>query len=600
MNLIEIEKNIIPFLRKNVLAVFSWTFVICYTLFGLVIPFLRFNKLVNWDMVGLYFSAWYEKMYLFPKIIGWNPFFFLGYPQHQFYPPLYAYLTAALSYIIPLNLAFKIMFIITIILLPLSFYYFVKSFGFDRKISSALMMIMFSILFLFPTSYYGGNFQSTFTVGLITHALGMALFFFYFGALHKSVNSKNKKFILPSVLFALIILTHIIAAFAATFVAIAYVICYIQKKGSMKFIIKHITLVFLLCAFWIIPFIAKRAWLAAIPVGINEGYTMIGLTALWLIIIFFTKNEKVLPVAIFIVLILFFSFIATYFIYLPIHLYRFMMYLYILIPFAFVTVKKYYKIIGWILFITALAFILFAPRIHSEGANSLDLQKLNLTIENNSRVLILPAIINEATPHIIQHLFPMENKVLSLKGLYVESAKNGKYIFYIDKELNPKNSFTWWEPIQTEKISSNFSQLKIIIEHQISLFNINWIIGQEDMLTENITIYNYSIDKKIVDCLILNNISLINKNNSIYLDSGSLNNCSFNSSNLNISLGNVYYVYNQTLKKEQKIASYKNEDYYLYKSGNFSLFEILNYTPKVVKDNWNDKVLDWFLSKNFR
>src|SRR3989344_4777564 len=75
----------------------------------LIIPFLRFNDLYIWDMAGQYFSSWYVKEYLFPRIIGWNPYFFAGFPQNQFYPPLYSYLTALLSFIMPLEWAFKLL-----------------------------------------------------------------------------------------------------------------------------------------------------------------------------------------------------------------------------------------------------------------------------------------------------------------------------------------------------------------------------------------------------------------------------------------------------------------------------------------------------------
>ena len=67
--------------------------------------------------------------------------------------------------------------------------------------------------------------HATFIVGLVAHALGMALFFFYAGVLEKCFKER-KGVILLSVLFTLIILTHIVAAFAAAMLLISYFIMY--------------------------------------------------------------------------------------------------------------------------------------------------------------------------------------------------------------------------------------------------------------------------------------------------------------------------------------------------------------------------------------
>src|SRR3989344_166532 len=89
-----------------------WIFFISIELFiiiFLIIPFLLNNSLETTDMTAHYFSAWYTKEYLFPNIIGWNPFHYLGFPQNQFYPPLFTLLTVYLSFIFPLKISFKIL-----------------------------------------------------------------------------------------------------------------------------------------------------------------------------------------------------------------------------------------------------------------------------------------------------------------------------------------------------------------------------------------------------------------------------------------------------------------------------------------------------------
>jgi len=592
-------------LPKETLNWCSFTFIYTYLTFGIILPFLRFNKLVNWDMIGLYFSAWYQKLYLFPKIIGWNPFFFLGYAQHQFYPPLYAYTTAALSYLMPLELAFKLIFVLILLLTPLSFYYLMRSFQINKNLSAALMVAMFGILFLFPTQSYGGNMSSTFNVGLITHTLGMMLFFFYFGALQRSIDSKKINFILPAVLFSLIILSHIVAAFAAAFVFLAYFICNLNAKNKIFSLLKQGILIFLLTAFWTIPFIAKREWLSSVPIGAENSYFLLGITILLLTALFFRKEEKTVPLALFIVLTLFFSFIATYFILIPIHLYRFMMYLYLLVPLILTIVlgNRYQKIFIWLLLLTGIIIILASAPVHPEGSPDINIEKFKVNISANERVLILPSIINSATPHILQHKIPIENNLHAIKGLYIESAKNGRYIFDIEQELNPKGSFTWASLIDYNKIPHNISKLEKILPYQLNLFNINWIVGREDLTDVNLTIFNFSVSPSLVNNLSLSNATyIIDKNNKFFINWSSIANLT-NSSNIslslkNSSLGSVYYAQVKLFEKEQYLAYHKDEKYYLFSSGNHSLIEVLNYTPKKIESDWTNETINWLLSEN--
>src|SRR5438093_11886898 len=65
---------------------------------ALLVPFLRHNNLLEWDFPGHYAAAWYLKNHLFPWPTGWNPYYYCGYPQGLFYPPLAHYLAALLGF----------------------------------------------------------------------------------------------------------------------------------------------------------------------------------------------------------------------------------------------------------------------------------------------------------------------------------------------------------------------------------------------------------------------------------------------------------------------------------------------------------------------
>src|SRR3989344_8639198 len=140
-----------------------WIFLII----KLLIPFFLYNNLHIQDMVGHYFSAWYTKEYLWPDLFGWNPFHYFGFPQNQFYPPLYTLVTVLFSFVLPLELSFKIVLSAAVIATPLSFYYFCRKIGFDQLKDSVCMLGMMSMLF-FIGGNVGGNFVGTFTVGFVT------------------------------------------------------------------------------------------------------------------------------------------------------------------------------------------------------------------------------------------------------------------------------------------------------------------------------------------------------------------------------------------------------------------------------------------------
>ena len=115
---------------------------------------------------------------------GWNPFFFAGFPQNLFYPPLFSYFTAVLSFLIPLLWAFKAVVLLSLILTPLSIYYCARKFDFSKLKSSVIAMAVIAIMML-PDSLVsrvvlGGMFQATFNVGLVTNALALPIFFFFY------------------------------------------------------------------------------------------------------------------------------------------------------------------------------------------------------------------------------------------------------------------------------------------------------------------------------------------------------------------------------------------------------------------------------------
>lgn len=534
----------------KIILIGIWAFIFLYLLIFIIIPFLRYGSVTNWDMAGHYFSAWYQKEYLFPNVIGWNPYFFLGHPQNQFYPPLYFYLTALLAQVFSLELSFKLVLAMALLLMPFAFYYFVRSFEISKMQSSSLMLFMFSLLFVSKYSHIGGDLHSTFDIGLVSHLLGLMLFFFYFGSLIRGV--KANKFLLASVLLALLALTHVVVAFAGAIAFISIAFSSISDRKSSLFFIKHGTLAFLLSAFWAIPFLAKINYLNSVKIGYFSPYLylILGGILIYSAISSFQQNKKFYPIAFFLLIMLFLSILGSSYSNMPFHFYRLTLFMVLLFPLAFVSLfKKEFKLISLLFIFVSLFIILSSPHLEIRSEKIPDLQLLTNT--SDGRIFVVASPNKESQPHFLQHEIPKENKAIALRGLYVESSKNGAFVLNLEKEID-KNSLAWGNYIHYDLLTNNSNKSAEILPYQFNLFNVNYVV-------------------------------------------------SFHNSSNNLT---------KEWKELEKVTTFISPatllelyDYTLYKVGNSSLIEVLDYKPRMVNltnATWYYASMRWFLSEDIK
>ncbi|MEM3122390.1 MAG: hypothetical protein QXH60_03035, partial [Candidatus Pacearchaeota archaeon] len=448
----------------------------------------------------------------------------------------------------PLEWAFKFILSVIILLTPISFYYFLRSFDLSKEKSSIVALCLYALLFMFPNEHYGGNFHATFNVGLVANALALVLLFFYLGALNKCIKTKN--YILPSIFFSLLLLSHIFTAISGAIAAVViFIISSIKDKKNINYFIKHFLLSFGLAAFWIIPFFAKFSYTSAGRIGLlaNIGYYVLEISLVFLIASWVKKRKVSLVASGIVLAITIFIIVGDWFLALPLHFYRFQLIIYI---FLLIAVISWFEKDNYLIyiFIAAVAFfVIFTVKsFHPEGVLHID--KINLLPENiDGRVLIVASYDKQPSPHIFQHKIPMINRVHTVRGLYVESSKNSKYVFDLEKEIDYYKSLVWGVITDDYLISKNETVVQEILPYQFNLMNINYVV----------TFYKRS-DKW------------------------------------------------EDIKRISFFTSYdgtKLERFYydLYKVSNSSLIEILNYTPKVISDeNWDYEVAKWSLSENIK
>ena len=242
---------------------------------------------------------------IFPKIKWWSPDWYAGFPFLYFYPPLLYYITVILSYVIPLNIAFKLITLAGTFLLPISVFLCLLFLGFKFPIPSLGALLSLAYLFLEKFSIYGANIPST-LAGEFSYSFAFALFFLFIGLLVKGIR-ENKHTISNIFVLSLMVLIHPFSVIVSVLVGfIVFVQSIIQKEAKRVFLylIKVFGIAFSLTAFWSLPFLvllpytSKMSWTKVIKVEeifpsslfVLQIFAVVGI-----IYALFKKDKRILP-----------------------------------------------------------------------------------------------------------------------------------------------------------------------------------------------------------------------------------------------------------------------------------------------------------------
>lgn len=199
-------------LKRNHKKIINLVIFICIFIFLLTYfkPSLILSKttIAGGDTISHYYPAHYMKTYLLPnfKITGWSPGWYAGFPIFHFYMPVCYILASILGYVIGLQIAFKIITILGIFLLPItSFYCFkIMKFKFPMPIIAALMSLIF--LFHQGNSMWGGNIPST-LAGEFSYSLSLSIMVDILGLLPStSVFFSTGEYVMARLFFYVIML----------------------------------------------------------------------------------------------------------------------------------------------------------------------------------------------------------------------------------------------------------------------------------------------------------------------------------------------------------------------------------------------------------
>ena len=158
-----------------------------------------------------------------------------------------------------MQIAYKCVVAGAVLITPLSFYYFTRSFQVER-VQSALAMVGMVILLVAPVSFVaennaiGGTFFSTFHVGLVANALALPLLLTYIGAVVRSLGTR--RILLPGFALASIILCHTLTLLPALLFLAFAIAASIVSRSRVFHLLAHGLLAGLLTLFWTVPFLA--------------------------------------------------------------------------------------------------------------------------------------------------------------------------------------------------------------------------------------------------------------------------------------------------------------------------------------------------------
>ncbi len=489
------------------------------------------------DMGSDYYPALYLKDYLIPhgKLAGWSQGWYLGMPMFQFYFLPSFVLMALLSYLIPLEIAFKLVTALGIFMLPLCAW---LSFRLMRiKFPGPAIAALFTLPFLFmeANSMWGGNIPST-LAGEFSYSISLALTVVFFGLLYRAMEEKGKKYIiLSAVLFTLIITTHVYTAIFAFFSS-SFFLVRIRGKTNRRIstlhklfhldyenFIKLVKIYFvasLISAFWLLPMAGNMEYTTSYAdtwnVKLGEIFPAIIVVFLPLIAIsalYIKENKKAAY--------LFFSILIGYVLFLlaesfgtvNIRFVPFIQLFLMLLAAMGLSIVVEKKLARWKWLAVCALLIVVLLWVQSNVTyigrwiewNYEGFEKKNewgrykavndflSGNQNDPRVVFEHSGSHNAagTVRAFESL-PLFSGRSNMEGLFMQSTPSSPFVFYVQSEMSKENSCPFWNhyPCTTVNIEKGTEHLK--------MFNVKHFIARSDeikALLANDT--EYALAKKI-------------------------------------------------------------------------------------------------------
>lgn len=236
-----------------------WGLLLVFTvnLLLVIIPLFFSNPLESFDAIGHLVNASELRDYFWPWPDGWNLHFLAGFPQGIFYPPLFHWLAASMSFFISLNIAFKIIISLAIGLFPVAVFMFAKHL-FKSQVASNFLVVIVSIFYNFDIGIKGNLFSGLF-FGMFPQIISLTIFSFYLFFLTRLIHER-RGFITTTIFLSLCLLSHLVTGAAALILLLVVLAVFFREKKVRLNIILHSVIGLLITTFWWLPLITNLAY----------------------------------------------------------------------------------------------------------------------------------------------------------------------------------------------------------------------------------------------------------------------------------------------------------------------------------------------------
>lgn len=207
----------------------------------------------------------FVKAHLLPnfRITGWTPDWYAGFPALTYYFPGPIVAIALISYVIPYDIAFKLVSVAGLICLPIAAWAFGRLSRMPFPAPACLATASVAFLFSRDFTIYGGNIAST-MAGEFSFSISLALAVVFLGLVARGLETGRSRAI-AAVVLACCALCHILPLFFALGGA-ALMFLLRPSVHRARWLAPVLVVGGLLAAFWALPFEYR------LPYATNMGY----------------------------------------------------------------------------------------------------------------------------------------------------------------------------------------------------------------------------------------------------------------------------------------------------------------------------------------
>jgi phosphomannomutase len=207
----------------------------------------------------------YVKSSLLPhlRITGWTPDWYDGFPALTYYFPGPIVAIALLSYVIPYDIAFKLITVLGLLSLPVAAWAFGRLARLRFPGPACLALATLPYLFGREFTIYGGNIAST-MAGEFCFSIALSLALVFLGVVARGLETGRHR-ALAAVLLAAVGICHILPLFFAIAGAVVLTLMRFDRR-RLQWTLPVFAVGAALIAFWALPFYVR------LPYATNMGY----------------------------------------------------------------------------------------------------------------------------------------------------------------------------------------------------------------------------------------------------------------------------------------------------------------------------------------